>query len=155
MRTFLCSYGNFSLAIPMNSVLSIYLSPDKNKNLVNYDSKNRNTYISLPVFFNYKNDNVCHGIILKSNDTCEDSDPEAVEDKIILLSTEIIREKEIPSGNFFPLPKTLSFCSNFSIFKGMLFLSHNNTVKKAAEDLILLLNTEQLVQIICKEKNYD
>ena len=147
MRIFLCSYDNFLLAIPMNCVSSIYISSSSNSGLINYDSQNRNTYISLPVFFNYKNGNTCHGIVLKTGDALDDSDSNIIENKTILLSTHIINEKELSPRDFIPVPKSLSFFSGFSVFSGIFFIAHNKT----SEELVLLLNPQRLVQTIQKE----
>ena len=153
MHIFLCSYGNFSLAIPMDYVSSIYLSAKKNDRIIDYDSKNRNTYFSLPMFFKIDDERTCHGIVLKKDGKAGNFDSNENEDRIILISTEILSEKEIPAENFRPVPGALALYSNVSLFNGMFFISHNVTEKDTAEDLVLLLNPEQLVKTIKKELN--
>jgi len=153
MRIFLCSYKNFFLAVPMNSVSSIYLSYDKMNNIIDFDSRSRNTFISLPALFDIDNNDVCHGIVLKNNCQNTDSDSEIIEDRIILISTRILSEKEIPSGDFTPVPKALRIFKKFSVFNGIFFISSDNTADKKAHDAVLLLDPEQLVKTIVKELN--
>ena len=155
MRIFLCSYDNFFLAIPMNIVSSIFLTPKKNTGIIDYDSENNNTYISLPMFFNDKEYKVCHGIILKNGSQNHDTDSNLTEGRTILLSSKILSEKEIPSEHFNPVPKTLSAYRDFSIIKGIFFISHNTADKETAEGIVLLLNIEQLEKTIKKELKHD
>jgi len=142
MRVFMCSYSGFSLAIPMSAVSSIFIYNEKADFKYHYNSENRNTYISLPVLFNCPFSRAYHGIILKFGET----DNEVAEDKIILLSTEIEKEKEIPSNRLYSIPKVFCYMQFSSIFKGIFFNSNSS-----ADDLTLLLNPEQLVQNIQKE----
>ncbi|MCL2809643.1 MAG: hypothetical protein FWD24_06215 [Treponema sp.] len=150
MRVFLCSYGDsgFSLAIPMEHISSIFLLSKEeislcqrnfSENRFLYGSEN-NTYISLPVLFNYPQPNIRHGIILKSAD----------ENNIILLTTEVDSELEIPNENFYSLPKAFNSLVFSSIFEGILF--NFAYTDKSDGDLILLLNPAQLLQYIKKEQ---
>jgi len=140
MRVFICSYRSFSLAIPMESVSSIFLYRDNTNEKFFYDQEKRNTYISLTGLFNCHDLILHHGIILKDNN----QDADLMEDKMILLSTEIEREKEIPGDKFFPVPKCLGVFQFSSVFKGIFY-------SISAGKIILLLNPEQLVQNIKKE----
>jgi len=151
MRVFLCSYNGFLLAIPMDFVSSIFLINDNPDYRFHYDHEKRNTYISLPVLFDCPSVNIQHGIVLK-NETGEN---DAFEDKTILLSTEIVREREIPEDKFFSVPKALGFLRFASIFKGIFFHQHrihgNTSTNISSGDMVLLLNPRQLVQNIQKE----
>jgi len=151
MKVFLCSYNNFSLAIPMDLVSSIMLYK-KHSDKICYIAENNNTYISLPLFFNFPSLNIYHGIILKDNKNDNSDD---LNNKIILLSTEIESETEIPNNNIFPIQKSLKVQTLFAltteisqkavfsdIFNGLFFIKNN---------LVLLLNPLSLIQIIKKE----
>jgi len=143
MRVFICSYSGFSLAIPMDVVSSIFIFNDKIEGKVHYNTENRNTYISLPHVFNCPVYNNHHGIIIKYGNTEHET-----EDRIILVSSEIESEKEIQAEVFYPIPKTLGVFKFSQFFSGILF-------NKQSGKMILLLNTEHLIQNIKKEKNYD
>lgn len=151
MRVFLCSYNGFSLAIPIDLVSSIFLINDNPDYKFYYDHEKRNTYISLPVLFNCPAINIHHGIVLKN----ENVSSETFEDKIILLSTKIIKESEIPSEKFYSIPKTIFLMKFASNFNGIFFHSQrirNNTVQNiSAGEMVLLLNPQKLIQNIQKE----
>ena len=151
MRVFICSYNGFSLAIPMDLVSSVFLINDNPGYRLHYDHEKRNTYVSLPVLFNCPVINIHHGIVLKN----ENSENDTFEDKVILLSTEIVKEREIPLEKFFSIPKVLSFLQIASIFKGIFFHPQrirNNTLSNIQTgDMVLLLNPQQLIQNIQKE----
>ncbi|MCL2800690.1 MAG: hypothetical protein FWD28_02910 [Treponema sp.] len=140
MRVFLCSYTGFSLAIPMDSVSSIFVNNDRIDDVVHYNNENRNTYICLPILFNCPALLIKHGIILK-NGTDNNT-----EDSIVLLSSEINNEDFIPLERFYPVPKTLRVLQFAGLFNGLTFFSHSNS-----GELILLLNPEQLGKYIKKE----
>jgi hypothetical protein len=143
MKVFICSYSSFSIAIPMEFVSSIYLYQDNQQEKIQYDAENRNTYISLPVLLGSPASKTHHGIILKGKDDADYSS-NCVENKTILLSTEIESENEFPDEIFYPIPKALAIFQFSMIFNGIY-------LKKDAGKLILLLNPEQLVQNIQKE----
>lgn len=134
MRVFLCSYGIFSLAIPMDFVSSIFIFADRIEKKIQHNAEDGNTYISLPLVFNCQQIDVQHGIIMKYGSETED--------KIILLSSRIESEKEIMREYFHPIPKALAVMQFSYIFSGIFF---------NAKDMILLLNPEHLIQHIQKE----
>ncbi|MCL2229525.1 MAG: hypothetical protein FWC01_00350 [Treponema sp.] len=140
MRVFICSYRSFSLAIPIDCVSSIFLHRDNSNEKIHYDHEKRNTYISLSNLFCCNDLSIHHGIILKG----QNPDSDQIEDRMILLSTEIEREKDIPADKFFPVPKSLGVFQFSSVFSGMFY-------SIGAGKLILLLNPEQLVQNIKRE----
>jgi len=151
MRVFLCLYNGFSLAIPMDFVSSIFLINDNPGYRIHYDNEKRNTYLSLPMLFNCPVINIHHGMVLKN----ENNESDTFEDKIILLTTEIIKEREIPAEKFYSIPKTLGVYQFASIFKGIFFhpqrIRSNTLSNISAGDMVLLLNPQQLVQNIQKE----
>jgi len=151
MRVFVCLYNGFSIAIPMDYVSSIFLINDNPGYRIHFDNDKRNTYISLPMYFNCPVINIHHGIVLKN----ESYDNDTFEDKMILLTTEIIKEREIPAEKFYSIPKTLGVFQFASIFTGIFFHPQrirNNTLSNiSAGDMVLLLNPRQLVQNIQKE----
>ena len=152
MRVFLCAFGNFFLAIPMSSVSSMTLNTDMaaQRKAVEYNNENRNTYVSLPRLFNLPSENIRHGIILQSGE----EDSETTEDKIILLSNEVICETEIPCEEIYPIPKALGGMRFSAFFRGILFDSGTAlTVSENSSNCppgspVLLLDIEQLVQRI-------
>jgi len=149
MRVFLCPYSGFSLAIPMDTVLSVTLQSRKTEKTVEYNRENSNTYISLPLLFNCVLSDARHGIILK------DGNDEQFENKIILLTYEIESETELPVNKIYPVPRALTVMKFSRFFDGIVF-SHRYQREKTvcdihAEDLILLLNPEHIVQKIKKE----
>ena len=153
MRVFLCPYDGFSLAVPIDTVLSVILNNKKNEKTVEYNHENFNTYISLPLLFNCALSDVKHGIILK------DGNDEQLEKKIILLTYEIESETELPENKIYPVPKALTVMKFSQFFKGIVF-SHRhqreeNVCNIYAEDLILLLNYEYIVQNIKRNLKYD
>ncbi|MCL2719828.1 MAG: hypothetical protein FWD47_00620 [Treponema sp.] len=152
MRVFLCSYADsgFSLAIPMENISSVFLLSKEDLkfnqqtfsdgSFIYNNTENNNVYVSLPVIFDCSNANVRHGIILnKIND-----------ENIVLFTTEIDSEVEIPDGNFYSLPKAFSTLLFSDIFNGFLF--NFEYTNKSNGDLILLLNPNQLIQYVKKEK---
>jgi len=150
MKVFLCSYSGFSLAIPMDFVSSIFLFKDNMEKAIEYNTENRNTYISLPMIFNCPSLKVRHGVVLKTQDNND-----VIEDKIILLTTEIEGEEEIQQDTYYPIPKSLEIMQFSHFFGGIFFKSRQNRETSVsgilAEALGLLLNTEPLLQNLQKE----
>ena len=140
MRVFICSYSGFSLAIPAEFVSSIFLFNDTAEN----NTENYSIY-SLPVLIDLPELSVRHGVILKKRFNAEN---------IILLTTEIESETEIPDDNFFPLPKTLVHMRFLQFINGIYFNAGKNT-KAKTKDLVLLLNPEQLVHNIYQGTSND
>jgi len=134
MRVFLSAFSGFTLAVPMNAVAAMMLYDKKTEKVIQYDQKNRNTYISLPRLFNMNDEEVHHGIILREwNSTAN---------KVVLLTAEIKRDIEIPDKEFHPIPKSLEALRFSRIFNGIKF----------SDNPILLLNIEQLTQLLQEEQ---
>jgi len=152
MRVFLCVFGDFSLAIPIDSVSSITLYHGDTGKIMEKSSENQNTYISLPLLFNYPAEKVKHGIILKNAD---DEYNTIIENRNILLTTEIECETNIPDEKIYSVPVTLKSFQFSLMFSGIIFDSvihrKNTAISNTAENIILLLNPEKLVQNIKKE----
>jgi len=147
MRVFICPYDGFSLAIPMDAVLSITLHQKKCEKIVETSPENQNTYISLPLLFNRENKEQRHGIILK------DGDDERLEEKIVLLTYKIESETELEQNKIYPLPGSFSAIKfpqlNFSqFFMGIIFSDLHHHEKN---ELVLILNPEHLANKIKKE----
>jgi len=134
MRVFLSAYPSFTLAIPMDAVGSMMLYNKETEKNILYDQEKRNTYVSLPGLFNMKDKSVYHGIILRGYNSNEN--------KIVLLTAEVKRDTEIPDDEFYPIPKTLGTMNFASMFKGIQF----------SGSPVLLLNIENLIQIVQKDK---
>ena len=98
----------------------------------------KNTCISLPRLFEFGEEHIHHGIILKNGD----DDQNMEENRIVLLTTEVKCETEINDDEIYPLPKILAVWRLSSIFSGIRFDSRP----------LLLLNPGQLVQNLYKEK---
>ena len=152
MRVFLCPYEGFSLAVPMDIVQSVTLNRKSPEKTVVYNQKNQNTYISLPRLFNCANQEVKHGIFLK------DGNGERLENKFVLLTYEIESEAELSLNKIYPLPEAFADMKFSHFFKGMIF-SNRQREKKSGdahpEDLILLVDSEHIVQNIKKELKND
>jgi hypothetical protein len=134
MRVFLSAFSGFTLAVPMNAVAAMMLYDKKTEKIIEYDQKNRSTFISLPRLFNLKEEDVRHGIILREwNSTAN---------KVVLLTAEIKRDIEIPDKEFHPIPKSLGALRFSKIFSGIKF----------SDNPVLLLNIEQLTQLLQEEQ---
>jgi len=152
MRVFLCPYGGFSLAIPMDTVLSVTLYGKNPEKIIEYNQENQNTYISLPLLFNCENRDVRHGIILK------DGNDEQPENKFVLLTYAIESETELAADKIYPLPCSFTFMKFSQFFMGIVFNSRHHQKTSGdipAQDLVLLLNPLHLIQNIKKEIKYD
>jgi len=151
MRVFLCAFGSFSLAIPLKSISSITLHDTRDDTrdeenagkAVEYKKENGNTYFSLPLLFNLPQAVIRHGIILKDREDEDTEDNSVIENKNILLTTEIEREIEIPEKNIYPVPKTLKVMRFSFIFNGIVFYSQTG---RAEEEMVLVLNPKKLVK---------
>ncbi|MCL2185886.1 MAG: hypothetical protein FWB86_08570 [Treponema sp.] len=157
MRVFLCSYNNYSLAIPMDLVSSVMLYK-KNTDKISAISDNNNTYISLPLLLNCNNLNIHHGIVLKNtldtNDETSDdqSSSQKIKNKIILLTTEIECETEIPNDIIFPIQKSIKkITSDIYISNNIQFSEIFNGLFFKAGNLVLLLNPLPLNHYTKKE----
>jgi len=148
MKVFICSYSWFSLAIPMDSVSSIFLHSDNLNHKIDFNSENCNIHISLPLLFNCPDAEVRHGIILKDGNNNNDS----MENRVILFSTAVESEKDLAAEKIFPLPKIMGVMQFSLIFSGIFFNERGGAVEdKTTKELVLLLNPHQLVHNIHKE----
>jgi len=142
MRVFICAFRNFSLAIPIDSVSLITLYQENVRKAVVYNEENHNTYISLPLLFKHPQALIHNGIILKDEKDTKNND--IIENKNILLTTEIECEIDIPDEKIYPIPKIFMRLGFSTAFNGIIFYSRQTH----EENLILLLNTEKLVRNI-------
>ena len=153
MRVFLCPYEGFSLAVPMDIVLSVTINRKNPEKTVEYNQENQNTYISLPLLFNCANNNVRHGIILK------DGNNDKPENKFVLLTYEIESEAELSLNKIYPLPEILAAMKFSRFFRGLVFSNCVNREKKTrdthSQQLILLVDSEHIVQNIKRELKND
>jgi len=153
MRVFLCPYEGFSLAVPMDIVLSVAINKKNPEKIVEYNQENQNTYISLPLLFNCANNNVRHGIILK------DGNNNKLENKFVLLTYEIESEAELSLNKIYPLPKFFTIMKFSHFFRGIVFSSRGMYEKKTgdtySQQLILLVDPEHIIQNIKKELKND
>ncbi|MDR1838646.1 MAG: hypothetical protein LBQ93_03555 [Treponema sp.] len=139
------AFENFSLAIPIDSVSSITLYQESAAKAVEFKKKNGNTYISLPLLFDLPQALIRHGIILKDGKDEDMENNSVIENKNILLTTEIEREIEIPEKIIYPVPKTLKVMRFSFLFNGIVFYS---LIGRAEEELVLVFNPEKLVKNI-------
>jgi hypothetical protein len=116
---------------------------------VEYNDERNNTYLSLPLLFNFPLEKIKHGIVLKSGN---DDDAGVTENRNILLTTEIKCETEIPDEQIYSIPKIL----NLECFiSGIIFASTkasdktDNTVKA---DMVLLVNPFRLFESIKRNR---
>jgi len=144
MRVFLCAFRSFSLAIPITYISSVMLYYGSGDKKIEYDNENRNTYISLPVLFNLHDENSRHGIILKNGGNDEDNG--IIENKTILLTTEIEREINIPEEQIFSMPKIFDNMKFSYIFSGIVFGFEAND-----KNMLLLLDPDALTKNLQKE----
>ena len=146
MRVFLCGFGGFSVAIPMQSVSSLALNTENvspsgaaKDNPAFYNNDENNLFISLPRLFNVPMENIMHRIMLKGlhgEDSAGNDSNDSIENKIILLIPEVICETDIPEDKIFPVPGTLSRTRFSAIFDGI----------QITDKPVLLLNPEQLIE---------
>jgi len=156
MRVFLCSYNDFTLAIPIKYVLSIFLVTETPENKTAYftggsSAEECRMNIRLPYLFNCHDVKIHHGIIIKK-EYSEDSVTEN-----ILLTAEIKSEHNIPSAHFHPVPKSLSYFKITDYIKGIHFNTHEDCAVPdgVMPELTLLLNPAKLVKAVNKEYNHD
>jgi len=144
MRVFLSAYGNFYIAIPINYISSIMLYSGNNDKKIERNSENHNTYISLPILFNYNSEIPRYGIILRSGENDENNC--IIENKTILLTTEIENEINIPEERIYSMPKILDRIKISRVFSGILF-----EPERQDKNMFLFLNPEVLIQNLQKE----
>jgi chemotaxis signal transduction protein len=134
MRVFLSAFSSFTLAVPMEAAASIMLCDHETEKTVHYDKDTMNTYISLPKLFNLPDETVRHGIILRDDGNTAN--------KVVLVTSEIKRDIEIPDRQFHSMPKALSALRFSKMFGGIHFSGNP----------ILLLNVEHLVESVQEQQ---
>jgi len=153
MRVFICSCGSFSVAIPISYVSSVILTQEDQDTAVKHDNKNNNTYISLPLIFNYPTVKIKHGIILKNSEN--DDGENLLKNRCILLTAEIICETEIPEEKISALPKILKITRFPFFINGIIFdckkQLEQNSIGNANADMTLIINPFLLAENINKE----
>lgn len=152
MRVFLSAFKSFSLAIPIDLVSSIAILQMYCEKPVEFNRENGNIYISLPLLLENPPEKTKHGIILK--DKSGDFDT-SLENKNILLTTEIECEANIPDEKINELPEVFKTFKFSLFFSGIIFDSFserkNINSSNTKNDLMLLLNPMQYIQKIRKD----
>ena len=141
MRVFLCAFEGFYVAIPIHFVSSLMLYSAGVTQAVEYREQNGNTYFSLPHLFDLPRETIRHGIVLKDIDSGEDETDHAIENKNILLTTEVERESDIPEAEIYPMPKVLSGMGGSAMFSGIQFAASRDE----SDIMVLFLNPAYLV----------
>jgi len=155
MKVFLCIFGDFYVAIPMNSVLSLALHDENSLQNVSamthnegiFYRENGNIFVALPKLFNLPPENIRHNIVLKDPDAKGD---ETSENKTVLFIPEVECETDIPDDKIFPIPKALSSTRFSLMFSGIQFNSRQ-AVSDAGSGLVLMMDSEKLIQTAQKE----
>ena len=125
------------MAIPMDSISSLAICAGQDAEIAGYNREDGNTYISLPLLLELSSVDTRHGIILKSSEDEREDGQKTGENKLILLTTEVEYEMEIPGEEIYPIPKSLDAMRFSSLFSGIKFNS---------ESPVLILDLERLVQ---------
>ena len=152
MRVFLCSFDDFYIAIPMDSILALTLQTEKEaevllaseSNAVNYNQEDRNTYVSLPRLFDVPVKKIRHSIIMKNFDNIDD---DAIKNKTILYIPEVECETEIPDEEIYPIQTTFNNTLFSTLFSGIQFDSRP-AIAGIGGNPVLFLNTEELIQSV-------
>ena len=152
MRVFLCSFGDFYIAIPMDAVLALTLQTEteaeallaSESNAVNFNPEDRNTYVSLPRLFNVPVKKIQHSIVMKS---FANDDDDTIKNKTILYIPEVECEIEIPDEEIFPIQTAFSGTLFYTLFNGIQFDSRP-VARDAGGGPVLFLNPEQLIQSV-------
>jgi hypothetical protein len=129
MRVFLCSFKNFSIAIPISFVSSIMLIKENQDNTTN--NNNENHYIYLPLLLEFPSAKIKHGIILKNKEDDEIDNINEInnsKERIILMTTEIECEAEIQDDKIFSVQKSLKNMQFSLLFSGIFFNRYGNTI---------------------------
>jgi hypothetical protein len=128
MRFFFCAFRGFYLAIPIRAVSSLMLYPYEAAQDVEYREENGNTYFSLPRLLHLPDETIRHGIVLKTNGAEEAETDDRIENKNILLTTEVEREIDIPETELYPLPRVLAAMGTMRMFSGIQFSAAGSPV---------------------------
>ena len=139
MRVFLCVFKDFSVAIPMAFISSLYLHTEETvyNEAVIYNPQTQDFFVSLFCLFNLPSETTRHGIVLKN---------EINDINVTLLSTQVDSEIEIPDNKIYPMPKAFKNMSFSCFFDGIQF--SEDTKSKP----LLFLNPEQLIHYIIRKK---
>jgi hypothetical protein len=140
MRVFLCAFKEFSLAIPIRSIFCLLLYTRGAVKAVSYNRVNENTYFSLPHLFGLPHETIRHGIVLK--DSGDDDGNNLIENRNILLTTEVEREADISEETIYPMPRVLNGRRFSSMFSGIQFAARSG----GTTGPVLVLNPESLVR---------
>jgi len=138
MRVFICSFGDFSVAIPMRSVASVSLYCLTSGNTAGKPQTGETVnYFSLPLLFSLPQEKISHCINLKKTGAAQKKNA-------VILTTEVEFETEIRETGIYPLPKTLGVMRLSAVFNGFLFYSglrEKRAISGDSDDgLVLLLN---------------
>ena len=144
MRVFLCSFKGFSIAIPMDSIASVALHAGESSE---YAVENEKEAISFPQLFSLPEEIIRHILIMKKP---HDETIDAEESNLILMTTEIECEIEIPDDQIFPLPRVLWPTRFSALFTGIQF--NSGKLLNSADYPILFLNCKELNRFTQKEK---
>ena len=134
MRVFICVFENFSVAIPMDCISSLSFLTKETDEDTAVKNESEYTYISLFCLFDLPPQQTGYKIILKDHMSYK---------KIVLLSTPVEDEIEIPNDKIYPIPRTLKNTRFSHFFSGIRFLEDSKPV--------FILNSKQLNKYIQKE----
>jgi hypothetical protein len=118
MRYFLCTFDNFSLGIPEDSVAAIMIYSEPVSEVV-HRGEGEDVFFSLPHFFALGDTTIRHGIVLKSLNREEDENHEGPRNVLLVRSVE--REMTITPEDIYPLPELLLAPGKFPFFTGISF----------------------------------
>jgi len=129
----------------MDSIASVALHTSE---AVEYGEEAGKVVISLPRMFNLSDELIRHIIILKNPGS--ETNYNYGENNVVLLTTEIEREIDIPDQRIFSLPKALSVTRFSVLFNGIQF--NSDQFSDSAGSLVLLLNCEGVNRFAQKEE---
>jgi len=125
MRYFICTLETPAIQLGIPAEHTERIIPITRIQSTEYETENKEVFVSLPVLLKQKNKNTPHGIIIKVAHTS----------KTILLTPRIDIDMEIPEENIHQLSSTFVGLSRY--FRGACF---------DKENLILILNTEKIME---------
>ena len=123
MQAFICSFSDFSLAVPMDAVLSLddasgIVSKKEAllQNTVFRDPQSGGTYVCLPLLLQFGWQNAKYDIRAAHSITLKKTGDGG---SVILLSAKITKSEEIPDGEICPIPKILESTDFYALFRGI------------------------------------
>ena len=125
MRYFICALENHTIQLAIPAEHTERIIPVTRTQNAEYETENKEVFVSLPALLKQKNISAPHGIVIKA----------AHISKTILLTPKIDIDLEIPEENIRQLPNTFIGLSQY--FRGACF---------DKENLILILNTEKIME---------